>query len=169
MPNIERLEHLVKILSNIPKEIPFNLKEYVSFQTREGRRTVNSFWRPDSVKPEACGTAVCAVGYGALDPVFIAQGLRLQPRREGDGSLTTLNSVEEFNAAAKDPDVFSFFLTYTDEKGELHIQGEAGTRFFDMDEDDYDAIFQSTSYPRNRKITPAAVIKRIRKYISEHS
>lgn len=58
--NVENLKHMVLILEEvIEADGGFNLDTWADAD-------------------EHCGTSCCAMGYAALDPKFIAQGLRLE-------------------------------------------------------------------------------------------
>jgi hypothetical protein len=95
--NIDALKHLIVVLEQIKKEKrPFDLGNWVTY---------------DQNNP-TCGTACCAMGYAALDPVFQAAGLTINVE-DNDGVEITIKTVKDFNKLkelenANDDDLFLF-------------------------------------------------------------
>ncbi len=94
--NIERLQHLITVLENVPAE-RFDLAE----------------WQ--------CGTTACAVGWAALDPVFNKQGLRLtegpygNPRPEYENDVNWPAVVGFFDLGYED--TIELFADYSYPEG----------------------------------------------------
>ena len=83
--NRERLEHLITVISKIPKE-NLSLKHWVSTPG-------NKIGDIDQKSLVECGTVCCAVGWACSDPIFNEQGLvwdymLQQPRYKYDTSWT---------------------------------------------------------------------------------
>ncbi len=125
MANIERLTRLLKVLRAVKRD----KKKLRDFDlTHFGE-----------IKP-GCGTHLCAVGWGAVDPELRAQGLCLR-------------------ASDKDtPMAFSVYDEDTILWGWLAVES-----FFDLNYEDARYLFDSNWYTSARKIDP--VIKRLSAFI----
>jgi hypothetical protein len=117
--NIERLTHLITVLERVP---PGHLKM--------------GNW--------ACGTAACAVGWAAKDPVFNEQGFVLKGRR----SIAPV-FVLDATPGAYNPDNW-----------------DAVQLFFEIEFEDAWCLFGTNAYPADAEPAPADVIKRIRELLA---
>jgi hypothetical protein len=146
--NIERLSHLIAILQDVEaRKLPFDMDQWLGE------------WE------HGCGTAACAFGYGALDPKFQAEGLRLRftlaQRALGEPGTIEITTTEQYTAATRD------------QIGQIEpVFGErvgfsAVCAFFDIPLSTADYVFNAANYSGTdpSKITPDRVIRRLEKVL----
>lgn len=75
----DRLERLIAVLEQVEREHrPFDMEVWSGGRYDDVGRVVRTAPTLD-IPAEECGTASCALGWAARDPVTIAQGLTLEP------------------------------------------------------------------------------------------
>ncbi len=163
--NTERLNHLITVLEGVSRaNKAFNLHAWVLNE--------DAGWEPDEDATvgsldETCGTACCALGYAALDPTFVQQGLTMTLAIDTHGdwrSRTKLpvKSLGEFNAAVKK---YGTKLAYGSPAFGFNTEFDAGKAFFDITYDAAHYLFDPDFYDEER-ITPEMVIERVREVIA---
>jgi hypothetical protein len=162
---IDRLNHLITVLEGVKAaKRKFDMHAWLTHETVE---------KP---KDEYCGTVACAMGYAALDPTFIEQGLSLTVKIEMNDSWKHKNvkGIKEFNklAHAKGAEVRDTVICF-----EGLEDAEAINAFYEFDHthtnncDWYDTtayyLFSPEAYVKEIKGTKGikTVIDRIKKVI----
>jgi len=149
--NTERLEHLITIMQDVTTlRKKFDMKAWLTHNTNE------------------CGTTCCALGWAALDPKCIAEGLYLQAsweldQHEPDGKfiymhvpLTSTEAWDKTKNAMREYFAVSFVPTCEGEDG-FH----AAMRYYDITHRQAEYLFYKTAYP-NLSTTPQDVIDHIK-------
>lgn len=123
--NTQRLQHLITILENVPEE-KFDLKNW------------------------ACGATACAIGHAALDPVFVAEGFKLQAEQLDADFPRVAYPIFDLSAGCR----FDGFEA-------VHV-------FFDLTPDQASDLFMSWAYFDRgiAKPQPQDVIHRIRELLA---
>ena len=171
--NKERLEHLITVLEGVKAaSLPFNLNNWIAHHESNDQTTGNAV--------ESCGTACCALGYAALDPVFRAQGLSMNALvmtyKEGDMSSSIVSempiaSIAEFNTALKTVQDGQWMASEVDfDDGFGFGSGfDAAAAFFGINNNASYYLFDPEEYAggTERPITPDEVIERVREVIAK--
>ena len=111
-----------------------------------------------------CGTACCAAGYGALDPILQDEGLHMVMLDEDDEEIAKIFSVDDFKAAAKFNEHYTRMSICYD--GEFDF--EATAAFFGIDQEAAEYLFNDGSYPTG-VIRPNQVVERIKEVLTSES
>lgn len=142
--NIDALKHLISILEQIKKEKrPFDLGNWVTYNQNN----------------PVCGTACCAMGYAALDPVFQAAGLTFHVK-DSDGVEINIETVQDFNKLSEmeyvDDDEFYFKFK------NIHDDGyDIAVKLFGFENHITTEILFYPGYYEYNKQRPKNVIERI--------
>lgn len=137
--NKERLLFLAAFLETVPKE-KFDLSDWRSNNNGDG---FYSLYVPDENLINGCGTTACAVGWACSLPEFNKQGLYYN----SDGDITYTN------------------LSFEDEwYGSFYEGWRAVRKFFDLDGEAADYLFNVSSYECPREEQLQHVIQRIREF-----
>ncbi|MBS7812391.1 hypothetical protein [Roseococcus pinisoli] len=124
-PNIPNLTRLAEVLFALPQGWKIDLDTYAT--------------AGEGVGTHACGTTVCAIGYGALDPVLMKRGLRMT----GPDDIL-IKSVAHFNAVVKANPGSDFGIKI---KGQTSFApGVTDAAFFGIDSIAWNAHFQDCGY-----------------------
>lgn len=146
--NRERLEHLIVVLEGVKKA----RQGFYMGAWAVGSGVVNL--EEATGKLEPCGSACCAMGYAALDPVFMKEGLRLRPKFSSKAE--PFSGLADFNAF-----VAADHFREAEPLFEGLKQMDAAEAFFDLSENDAYSLFSPEGY-RKSKVTPTMVITKIR-------
>lgn len=137
--HIERLMRMIEILKNV----------------KEQKRAFDmDQWFGD--RDQGCGTAACAFGYGALDPAFQAEGLRLIFTDTDKRKHEILNVEDYYALRNKAGTVEPAFAGRTG--------FGAACVFFDIPMSTADYLFNAANY-NGLTIAPKRVIKRLGKVL----
>lgn len=142
--NIDALKHLISILEQIKKEKrPFDLGNWVTYNKNN----------------PVCGTACCAMGYAALDPVFQAAGLSFHIE-DSDGVEINIETVKDFNKlnelAYVDDDEFYFKFE------NIRVSGyDVAVKLFGFENHVTADVLFYPGYYQDNKQKPKDVIERI--------
>lgn len=153
--NVDRLNHLITVLEQA------QLKEH---------RFYMGYWADvDPEKPTICGTAACALGTAAFDPVCIDDGLAMQATYRDDLGdrhewlLTDKAAWDRAFAAIPDYDV-EFVPEYDGQTG-----FEAGAIYYGINMEQANYLFDPGRYSRNTaNITPQDVIVHVQEVLAGH-
>lgn len=168
--NRERLDHLITVLEGVKAaNKAFNLSAWMG-QAQDDKRTVGDI-------AETCGTACCAMGYAALDPLFREQGLHIDAKIRSykpgtpfmsDSEPVTLDSIAAFNTMLKKVNDESYIIA--DVKFDQYYGFVAAAEFFSITENAADYLFQPDEYEGGdyRPITPDEVIERVHEVIAHN-
>lgn len=166
--NIERMNHLITVLEGvIASNKAFNLSGWAQHKKLGDDDIATHFNTVGDLK-ETCGTACCALGYAALDPVFVNQGLRLHievyNEKSGDWSGVYPESIEAFNKVMRrrNVDFGDVDIVFNDESSSW-----AAAKFFGIETEAANQLFMPYRYPTDATpITPEMVIERIQQVIA---
>lgn len=139
--NIERLKHQIEILQDVAaRGAHFDMDQWAGE------------W------DHGCGMAACAFGYGALDPAFQAEGLRL--RFTNADRRREITTIEEYNAICREAGQFEPAF-------DGHVGFSAAVQFFDISMEYADWLFNAANYRGldPSAITPGHVIARIERLL----
>lgn len=151
--NISRLQQLITILEEVEaKSQPFDMVAWLS----------------------TCGTAACAWGWGALHPMFQAQGVTMkvslikeQLGEEDELQELEITSLSELQPALNE-DWQVFFASPTFEGAEGM---DAATRFFDLTPSQATHLFSHVGYRQSgawmNGVRPRHVIAKIQALLAE--
>lgn len=167
--NTERLNHLITVLEGVSAaRKAFNLSAW-AMNKKMGVEVEDHSNTVGDVK-ETCGTACCAMGYAALDPGFVDQGLRLSIRVSKKNQFEWENvypdSLEAFNKLMRKRNV---------DFGEADIvfnsltSSHAAADFFEIEYEAANQLFMPYKYSLGASpITPEMVIERVRQVIANN-
>jgi hypothetical protein len=137
----DRLEHLVTVLERVKAaKLEFDIGAW-------------GVVREEANEP--CGTSACAMGYAALDPQFMTEGLRL---KNEDGII--FEGLDNFNAYALAGGEVSVDPVF---EGSLGFG--AAIMFFEITEEDAVYLFYGAKYS-SWPVTPDDVIARVRELLA---
>jgi hypothetical protein len=151
-----RLDRLKFIMRQVAIDnLPFDMEGWV---------TVKFNYEPQDLKnvPSICGTACCAAGYAALDPIFQDEGLFLRVIDEAD-EIHHIFSFDDIKTLSLretiDPDYIE--VAYDGYTGLAATQA-----FFEISCNSAIYLFSPHNYPKKEDITPEMVIARIDEVIA---
>ena len=140
--NKERLNKLVDLLENLPKE-----REKLNY----GMDIPTDFDLAVWYEKSPCGTSACAIGHAMLHPWFYEQGLKFDYGNDNDTAYHNLEPIFENGLG-------------------IHSSWNAVAAFFDISHSDAEMLFQDEGYEHEQgllvKVTPDEVAARIKEYLA---